>query len=110
MAGQTYSMAAGASQFAQELRLAAASNRNQAFNLPASVGFATPQSGPSPNLSFMNPGAASYNPGAFNPAVFNRGGGTQTTSSPFSIGQMGQMASGIGSFMSGYGRLFPTGG
>ena len=104
IAGSVQSLAQGASQFQQELRLSAANNRTQAFALPASVGFAMPQSGPAANLSFMNPGSASYNPGAFN-ANFSRGGGTQTTTSTSPL-NLGQIAGGVGSLMTGYSRLF----
>lgn len=94
-----------AADFQSRLRMAAAANRDQAFQSPGSASFAMPQSGPSPNLAFMSPGSPGYNPNSFNLNFF-RGGGTTTQTGPFNMQQAGQFAGGVGSLMSGYARLY----
>lgn len=93
--------------FQDQLRLQAATNRGQAFGVPQnSIGFAMPQSGPSANLSFMNPvGAAGYNPGAYgmNFAQFNTNPSSQTSSrnitGPEWLTSIGNLTSGMGRAM-----------
>jgi hypothetical protein len=96
-------LTANAANFQSELRLAANANRQQAFSLPGSIGFATPQAGPSPNLGFMNSGAGGYNPGAFGMNIGVPQGGTQTTTNhPGAmewVNTIGNLASGTGRAM-----------
>lgn len=92
-------IASGAANFQDQLRLAAVNNRQQAFQLPSSIGFAMPQpySSTSPNLSFMSPsGGVSPNLG------LNIGGGSPGGSNTSAAPNYGQIASGIGSLIAGY--------
>lgn len=103
-----------AANFQDQLRLAAASNRTQTFNMPGSVGFAMPQQSPTPSLNFMNPGGMTTNPGAFGMQIGVPQGGTTTTNQQVpwwtALGQgaqaIGSVANGIGSVMSAGSQIF----
>lgn len=95
----------GTASYDAVLQARANANRNAAFVSPQSVGFATPAAAPAPNLSFMNPGSVGTNPGSFGLNIGVPQGGRTTTTTPFGLAQAGQLASGIGSFMSGYSRM-----
>lgn len=107
-------LAAGAANFNNELRLNAANNRALAFSLPGSSSFVMPQQAPTPSLGFMNPMPLTTNPNAWNFQPYNPNSSSSTTRGTASflgsLGGIGQTASGIGSMMSGYNRLFPPGG
>lgn len=100
------SLSQGAAEFQNNLRFQAAANRTQAFSMPSSIGFATPQTGGTPSLNFMNPAGLNTNPNAFGYQFGNPGGSSQTTFGGASIGNYGQMASGLGGLMSGAASLW----
>lgn len=112
MAATAQGLAQGASEFQSQLAMQANANRQQAFNMPSSIGFAMPQStfAAGSASQFANPGNSGINPNpnanAFN-FNFNRGGGTQTTVGTSSatagqnIGTAGAVAGGVGTLMLG---------
>lgn len=100
-----------ATNYQQQLQQQAIANRNQAFNMPQSVGFATPQSlfggGQGANLSFMNPtGQVNLNPNSLGlqVGISHQGGTTQTDQSTSSSG-FGSIIGGLGGLATGAGNL-----
>lgn len=104
MADSLSRSAGGAANFQSELRLQAANNRAQAFNMPSSVGFALPPSSPTPSLSFMNPGAVGYNPNAFNLLSGSNAPGGSNSSGSKPIDYAGT-AAGIGGILASLGAM-----